>query len=209
MRQSLQQLLLRIDALSLRERIFLLLSVFVCVLALSDFLWFTPAQTAHKALLQRFVAQSAELDRLRGELSVAAVPNDPGKVAREELQSLHAHLDELNTEIAELAPKDQKAPPLEQVLQRLLLRQEGLTLLSLDTLKTTAPAVSAGAVAPAAGLTKRGLVLRVAGPYAQLVHYVQALESALPGLRWGPMELKTDKRLSELTLQVYAVGVQP
>jgi MSHA biogenesis protein MshJ len=208
MRQSFQQLLLRIDALSLRERIFLFLSVFVCVLALSDFLWFTPAQTAHKALLQRFVAQSAELDRLRGELSVAAVPNDPGKAAREDLQSLRARLDELNTEIASLAPKDQKAPPLEQVLQRLLLRQEGLTLLSLETLKTAASA-AAGAAAPAAGLTKRGLVLRVAGPYAQLVRYVQALESALPGLRWGPMELKTDKRLSELTLQVYAVGVQP
>ena len=212
MKQSFQQLLLRIDALSLRERIFLFLSVFVCVLALSDFLWFTPAQTAHKALLQRFVAQSSELDRLRSELSVAAVPNDPGKAAREELQTLRARLDELNTEIAGLAPKDQKAPPLEQVLQRLLRRQEGLTLLSLETLKTAAPAATAataGVATPAAGLTKRGLVLRVAGPYAELVRYVQALESALPGLRWGPMELKTDKRQSELTLQVYAVGVQP
>jgi MSHA biogenesis protein MshJ len=214
MKEQFQQLVQRIDALSMRERIFLFLSVLVCVLALADFVWFTPAQTAHKALLQRFAAQSAELDRLRGELGGAAVPNDPGKVAREELQAVNARLVEINTEIGGLAPSDQKAPALEQVLQRLLRRQEGLTLLSLETLKTEASgAATTTAATPAApamaGLTKRGLVLRVAGPYAELVRYVQALESALPGLRWGPMELKTDKPLNELTLQVYAVGVQP
>lgn len=210
MKQQFQQLLLRVDALSMRERIFLFMSVFVCVLALADFVWFTPAQSAHKLLLQRFVAQSAELDRLRGELSTSAVPNDPGKVAREELRTLGVRLEELNAEIAGLAPNDQKAPALEQVLQRLLRRHEGLTLLSLDTQKTETTGTSAASTgAPTAGLTKRGLTLRVAGSYAELVRYVQTLESALPGLRWGPMELKTDRQASELTLQVYAVGVQP
>ena len=205
MTQQLQLLLQRIDALSLRERIFLFLSVFVCVLAAADFVWFTPAQTAHKALLQRFAAQSSELDRLRSELAVSAVPNDPAKEARAELQELNARLAERNTELAGLAPKDQKGPALEQVLQRMLSRQEGLTLLSLDTLSPEAPGSPSAA---STGLRKRGLVLRVAGPYTGLVQYVQALETALPGLRWGPMELKTDKRVTELSLQVYAVGVQ-
>jgi MSHA biogenesis protein MshJ len=212
MKAQLQQLLQRIDALSMRERIFLFMSVFVCALALADFVWFTPAQSAHKALLKQFASQSAELDRLRGELSVSAAPNDPGKVAREELQALNARLDELNAEIAGLAPNDQKAPALEQVLQRLLRRQEGLTLLSLDTLKPEASGASAsgaGSAPAVVGLTKHGLIWRVSGPYADLVRYVQALESALPGLRWGPMELKTDKQLNELTLQVYAVGTLP
>ena len=204
MTQQLQLLLQRIDALSLRERIFLFLSVFVCVLAAADFVWFTPAQTAHKALLQRFAAQSSELDRLRSELAVSAVPNDPAKEARAELQELNARLAERNTELAGLAPKDQKGPALEQVLQRMLSRQEGLTLLSLDTLSPEAPGSPSAA---STGLRKHGLVLRVAGPYTGLVQYVQALETALPGLRWGPMELKTDKRVTELSLQVYAVGV--
>ena len=38
----------RIDNLSLRERIFLFLSILVCALALADTLWLSPAQTAHK-----------------------------------------------------------------------------------------------------------------------------------------------------------------
>jgi MSHA biogenesis protein MshJ len=212
MKQQFQQLLLRIDALSVRERIFLFVSVFVCFLALADFVWFTPAQVAHKALLQRFAAQNAELDRLRSELAVSAVPNDPGKAVREDLRTATARLEAINNDIALLLPKDQKGPALEQVLQRLLRRQEGLTLLSLDTLKSEEPAATGSNTGPAAsatGLTKHGLSLRVAGPYAELVRYVQSLESSLPGLRWGSIEFKSEKQRNELTLQVYTVGGQP
>jgi MSHA biogenesis protein MshJ len=207
MMAQLQTLMDRMDALSLRERLFLCLSVLVCVLALADFVWFTPAQSAHKLQQQRFANQGAELDRLRTELALAALPNDSGRAAREELQAVNKRLEELNTEIKSMVPADSKGPPIEQVLQRLLLRQEGLTLLSLDTLPAEA-ASAAGGVLPA-GMARRGVQLRVAGPYAALVRYVQALEVALPGLRWGSMELKADQRSSELSLLVYALGVQP
>ena len=209
MKEQWQTLLTRVDALSMRERIFLLLSVFVCVLAAADFVWFTPATVGHRQLVQRFSAQSGELDRLRNELRLSGLPTDAGKHARDDQQALADQLKQINAELAAVAPADAKGPALEAVLQRLLRRQEGLTLLSLDTVKTTA--VSAGTQATAGvlnGVTKRGLEIRVAGPYAELVRYVQALETALPGLRWGAMELKAGKRSSELTLRVYAVGVQ-
>lgn len=210
MKQHWQTLLARVDALSLRERIFLFLSVFVCVLAGADFVWFTPATAAHHHLVERFSAQSAELDRLRGELRTAGAPNEPAKVAREELDSNKERLQELNDAIRALAPQEQKGPALEAVLQRLLRSQDGLTLLSLDTLKPEAPATNGAAATnpQPTGMSKRGLEFRVKGPYAGLVRYVQALETALPGLRWGAMELRTDKRSSELSLRVYAVGVQ-
>jgi MSHA biogenesis protein MshJ len=206
MNQKLDQLLERIDALSTRERLFLFISVFVCVLALADFSAFTPAQTAHKLLVQRFTAQSAELNRLRAELVTSGVPADPGKSVRHELDEVQTQWEAVNSEIAALAPKDPKGPALELVLQRLLHRQEGLVLLSLDTLKPEADG-AAGAVPPGS-LTKRGLLLKVVGPYADLVRYVQALEATLPGLRWGAMELQADKRGTVLSLQVYALGVQ-
>lgn len=206
-----QQLLERMDALSLRERVFLCLSVLVCVLAVADFVWFTPAQTAHKQLVQRFASQSAELERLRNELRLAGVPSDLGRTAREELQLDKQRLQELNAEIAAVAPSDAKGPPLAQLLQQLLRRQPGLTLVSLDTLKPSAGSTERTdpAAALPQGVSRQGLVLKVAGPYADLVRYVQALEAALPGLRWGPMELRSDQRSSELSLQVYALGARP
>lgn len=215
MNQQWQMLLARVDALSLRERVFLFLSVFVCVLAAADFIWFTPATVAHHQLLARFSAQNAELNRLRNELRVSGTPSDPGKEARESLQDAQAHVQEINAQIKALAPADAKGPALELVLQRLLRRQEGLTLISLDTLKSDTLTAGVGAVnadlvraAAATGVTKRGLEIKVAGPYGELVKYVQALESALPGLRWGALELKSDKRSNELTLRVYAIEVQ-
>ena len=59
------------------------------------------------------------------------------------------------------------------------------------------------------GLTKRGLELRVAGPYAELNRYVKTLEAALPSLRWGVLTVKKGPQTAELTLQVFVVGVQP
>lgn len=210
MMEQWQTLLARVDALSMRERIFLLLSVFVCVLAAADFIWFTPATVGHRLLVQRFSAQSGELDRLRSELRLSGLPTDAGKQARDDKQALADRLQEINAELANAAPTDAKGPALESVLQRLLRRQEGLTLLSLETVnQATAPAQAGAAnTGLPAGMSKRGLEIRIAGPYAELVRYVQALETALPGLRWGNMELKADKRVSELTLRVYAVGVQ-
>lgn len=207
MKEQWRTLLERVDALSLRERLFLFLSIFVCVLAAADFIWFTPATAGHRLLIQRFAAQSGELDRLRSELRLAGVRVDPSRQVRDDLQALHKEIEVLDAELTKAAPSGQKGPALEAVLQRLLRRQEGLTLLSLDTVKAEVGA-SAGAGLPP-GMTKRGLEIRVAGPYAELVRYVQALETTLPGLRWGAMELKSEKRGSnELTLRVYAVGVQ-
>lgn len=210
MKAQWEKLLERIDALSLRERVFLFLSCIACALALADVLWMSPAQTSHRQLTQRFASQSAELDRLRSELRTVAQPVDPSRVVRDDIAAATSRLAALNTEIQALVPMAQHGPALEQVLVQLLRRQEGLVLMALSTEKPEQAVAAAGAasVSPA-GVTKRGLELRVAGPYPELVRYVKTLESALPALRWGKMQLKGDRQPPELTLQVYVVGVQP
>ncbi len=206
MKKQWLQLLERIDALTLRERVFLFISVIACALALADVLWLSPAQMAYKQLTQRFATQTSELDRLRGELRTSARPVDPAKAVREDIAAASARLDAVNADIKALVPLDKNGPALEQVLVQLLRRHEGLTLQGLSTLKAEA-APATGAVLT--GLTKRGLELRVTGPYPELMRYVKTLETAMPTLRWGALMLKSDKQPPELKLQVYVVGVQP
>ena len=201
----------RIDALSLRERVFLFVSLIALVLALADVLWLSPAQTAYKQLAQRFASQSSELDRLRAELRSVAQPIDPAKAVRDDILAASGHLDALNKEIETLLPLAQNGPALEQVLVQFLRRQDGLVLLGLTMAKpesAAAPGGVPGAVA-SAGLIKKGMELRISGPYVELVRYVKTLEGALPALRWGAMQLKSEKQPPELSLQVYVVGVQP
>jgi len=209
----------RIDALSLRERGFLFVSVIAVCLALADALVLSPAQIALKQVRQRATAQTADLARLRDELRLMAQPVDASKVVRDEIAGFEAQLQAVNADIQVRVPTADIGPALEKVLVQFLRRQEGLTLVRMGTVGEAAGAASSatapaapGAAATAAsplGLVKRGLELTVSGPYAELVRYVNALETALPSLRWGMLQLKSDKQPPELTLQVYVVGVAP
>ncbi len=208
MKQWWLQLAARIDALSLRERAILFATVIVGALALADVVWLTPAQNAHQLTLQQFDTQKTELIRLRTELQATAHTEDPSQAVRAEIAAADARLAQINEDIHAAAPAADKGPQLEEVLLQFLRRQEGLTLLGTGTLKqdATGPATT-GAVT--AGVSKRGMELRVSGAYGELIRYLKTLETALPRLRWGQLQLKSDTQPPELSLQVYVVGVQP
>jgi MSHA biogenesis protein MshJ len=208
----------KVDALSLRERIFLFLSVLACCLAIADTLWLTPTQAANKVLVQQFAAQNAELGRLRDELRVLAMPEDPAKAVRDDIAAAGKRMEAINNELQTLLPQTNDTAVLEQVLMQFLRKQPGLTLVGVNTMSadsgaaagsTTAGANPAGTATLPAGLTRKGLELRVSGSYAELMQYVQTLEGALPSLRWGSLVLKSETQPPVLTLQVHVLGVQP
>ena len=221
MKAQWEKLAARINALSERERIILFLSVVVALLAIGDALWLTPAIKAQKELVEKFGAQAAELDTLRVELVQIGHTVNPNQQARDDLAAVQKQLDQTSEDIGALLPEAPSGPALERVLVEFLRKQEGLTLLGAGTLKEEAPALSSAAGATGATnstnsasakpvsltLTRRGMELRVAGPYAALTRYLKSLETALPQLRWGPMQLKSDKNPPELTLTVYVLGV--
>jgi MSHA biogenesis protein MshJ len=213
MKKQWQQLALRIDAMQLRERVFLFLAIIICCMALADTLWLTPAQVAHKQATQRFAAQGTELKRLRDELKAAAQPVDASKAVRDDIAAANLRLDAINQEIRAVAPLAQGGPAIEQALVQFLRRQDGLTLLRTGTIQNDVVSTASAAAPPAAGaqpvLSRRGLELSVSGSYADLVRYVRTLETALPSLRWGTLQLKTTKQSPEMTLQVFVVGVPP
>ena len=195
----------RIDALSLRERAFLFVSIIACGLALADVVWLSPAQLAHRQLIQRFDRQSVELQRARDELKTLALPVDATQAVNAELAALQARLERANQNIEDVMPLATQAAPLAQALIHFLRRHEGLTLVRTAAAAPDAPGIGA----PMAGLTRQGVELTVSGPYVELMRYVQSLENALPQVRWGAMKLKGEKQTVDLTLQVFLVGVPP
>lgn len=198
----------RINGLSLRERLFLFVSVLVVILAVADVLWLSPAQADYKQVRQRFATQSAEVGRLRAELASVSRPVDASADLRASLAQSQARLASLREEIAAAAPGAASgSEALEQVLVQFLKRRPGLRLVSSGTMTSEAGAAE---VAPVPGIQRRGLELKVAGPYSELRRYVQSLEQSLPHLRWGRMQLVVvDGQAPELTLRVYVLEVQP
>lgn len=195
----------RIDALSLRERAFLFLTLIVLSMLLADMLWLAPVQALHQQVTQRFAAQDAELQRLRDELKNSSAETGPGQQVREELAQVRERLAAVNQEIAQMPVAKVDETPLTKVLVHFLRRHEGLVLVRTATL---APESRAGQGATP-GMTRQGLELTVAGPYHELTRYVQTLERALPALRWGTMKMNSDRLSAQLTLQVWLLGGTP
>ena len=112
----------RIDALSLRERTFLFLSLLACCLALADVLWLSPAQVAHKQLSLRVASDGLELQKLREELRLTAPVTESAKLARQELSRLEVQINQVNRDIEAATSLSGTGTPLKEVLVHFLRR---------------------------------------------------------------------------------------
>ncbi|MBP6008278.1 MAG: type II secretion system protein M [Rhodoferax sp.] len=211
MNKYLETLTARLDALSLRERIFLFLSVLVVCAAVLDALWLSPAQTQHKQLMLRFDKQSQELNRLREVVRASSQTGASAAGSQGTLVQLQAEIDQTELAVHRLLPPPEAAP-LVQAMSHLLRRYPGLTLV-----KTTALAAGTSLTSAAAskdlpsGLKRQGMEVTVAGNYADLTRFVSTIEAAMPYVRWGLMTLKTtdDQTAPQLTLQLFLLTEVP
>ncbi len=81
-----------LDALNLRERVFLFLAVMVVCAALVDSLWVSPARQQHQLVRQKFDAHAAEMRQLQDDLRLQALQPSAARQAREELARIRTHL---------------------------------------------------------------------------------------------------------------------
>lgn len=221
----------RIDALSLRERAILLLSIAAVLAALFDTLVLSPLSARTRQRGEEEAQQARELTQLREQyVAVSRSSSDPASQLGRQLEAARverARLDEALRQAASLHAGE----GLSAVLQRVLGQQPGLVLerltllddapVALPTGGTAAPA-SAPTLAPAAiaqrpgpqampGLSWQGVELQVQGSYPDLQRYVQALERELPGLRWGEMRLSAPGPgdAPRLVAQLFLLKAQP
>lgn len=203
----------RVDAMSLRERIFLFAALIAGCMALADTLWLSPAQTQYQKLTRQFDTQNTELQRTRNELRSVIHPADAANGVRDEIATVMSRIASANRTIKDVSPSTTRETPLAQVLVHVLRRQQGLTLLHVSTLAPqaalTASTGAASATLPSGWLTRQGVELTVSGSYPELTRYLEMLENVLPYLRWGPMTLKSEKLPPELTLQLFLVELKP
>lgn len=211
----------RIDALSLRERAILFLSIAAVLAALFDTLVLSPISARSKARADAQAQQAAEVAQLREQFVAASRnANDPAGQLRHQLDAAQAERTRLDAELRK-AGSTSGGEGLSAVLQRLLAQQPGLVLerlALLDDLPVTAPRAASAASAPAPavlpnmpGMSWQGVELQVLGRYGDIQRYVQALERELPGLRWGDMHLSASgtHEPPRLRAQLFLLKVQP
>ncbi|CAD5370289.1 conserved hypothetical protein [Rubrivivax sp. A210] len=197
-----QQQALRIDARTLRERVFIFLSAALVLVAAADALLLTPLFSDQKQLRAQMQAQTAELATLRA--AAAASGPDAGSPRGRLQAALRAAREErvrTDAAIAQAQAGQQPTQALADLVERALRRHERLALVHL---KLAVPRP----LAPGSAVVLQGVELSVAGRYPDLLAYLAALEQALPALRWGELSL-VEGTPPTLTVQIHTLGGSP
>ncbi|MDI6747977.1 MAG: hypothetical protein QMD17_12625 [Rhodocyclaceae bacterium] len=201
-----------------REKYMVIGALAVAILFGGFSYWIEPGQQQTAGLKKTLAQQQTEQEQLSVQLAGLKSQNiDPDAANRTQLLLLR---DQLTATERDLKAFDRtlvapaQAPAL---LQTLLARHRGLTLVSLKTLSPQPlidPPTAREGEKPAAdsmpggNIYKHGVEIRLAGNYQDLLAYVSELESSRQKLLWGNMRLAVKKHpVSELTLIVYTLSL--
>jgi MSHA biogenesis protein MshJ len=220
MKKRLQNIAKKIDAMSLRERA-LLFGAGVAVLGfLFNVLFWSPLvaeQTKLQSRIREDQQKTAEME-VQIMQKVAAIKNDPDAVAKRRLAELQQKLQQTRLSMSEMQKGLVSPDKMAEVLEGILKRQESLRLISLksttpEVLNQSAPEAKTPAKAAAeprssVGVVyKHGVELVVQGSYADIVNYLQALESMPWQLFWGRAVVTSEQYpRATVTLTLYTLA---
>lgn len=211
----------RFAALQPREKTLVIVAVAVAVLFGGYSVWIEPGMLQSERLKKSLAQQQAEQAQLQEQVAALAVRNsDPDSANRAELQRLREAVAATEREIGAFG--NTLVPPqrIPALLQTLLTRHRGLTLVSMTTLPPRPlielpPAGKEGAkppedhvALPGGNLYKHGIEIKLAGGYQDLLAYVAELDASPQKLLRGGLSLVVKQHpVSELTLTIYTLSL--
>jgi MSHA biogenesis protein MshJ len=215
----------RFAALQPREKHMVIGAVVVAIVFGGFTLWVEPAQLQKARLGKTLVQQQNEQAQLRAQVdALAAQAGDPDAGNRVLLAQVQKQLAGVESEIRDFDQALVNPAQAPVLLQTLLGRHRGLSLVSLNTLprqalitppqtdgKDDRPRSAAAAAAPAmpgGNIYKHGIEIKVAGGYHDLLAYVTELEQSPQRLMRGAMSLTANYPTSVLTLTVYTLSLE-
>jgi len=209
----------RYDALALRERWLVAVSVLAAIGVMGYGGLIDPALKRARAAELRTLEQQTQLASLRARgTDVRASLESRDAAALAELASLRNQLSELSGRLVvmerTLVPPQRMAGLLEDMIGR-----TGLALISLRTLPVVSLEVGKARAdeslkagqkpsADTAGLFKHGIEIKLEGSYRDLVVYLERLEQSKLKLLWSSVTLSAEKHPKlVLTLTVYTLSL--
>ncbi len=214
----------RFAALQQREKTLIVAALAVAILFGGYSLWIEPGMLQAERLKKTLAQQQAEQTQLQEQVAALAARNgDPDSANRAALHKLRAEVAATEGEIGAFG--NTLVPPqrIPALLQTLLARHRGLTLVSLATLpplpllelpasdksgKPGATPAEEAAPLPEGNLYKHGIEIKLAGGYQDLLAYVAELDASPQRLLRGGMRLVVRQHpVSELTLTIYTLSL--
>jgi MSHA biogenesis protein MshJ len=229
MKQYWQQTVLKIDALTLRERVIIFAMVAILLIVLINAMLIDPQFAKQKRLSSQVQADQEKIGLIQTEIRQAlAAQSDPDSSGRERLKSLRYEAGQMQTALLDMQ-KGLVSPDKMTVLLEDIMRRDGkLRMLSLKTLpvSTLAASISADgntADKTAAAIPKNkaesasatgsvvythGVEIVVQGGYLEMLDYITRLENMPWQLFWGKAKLNVEEYpKASLTLTLFTLSL--
>lgn len=212
----------RVDAMSLRERIMMLLAASALAYSVLDTFVVSPPLARIRFTEQEVKQRQTDVRSMAEHLRTMtqARAKDPDEANRRKLKEVSERLALVDRELEEqsrvlIAPERMRG-----ILQHVLASRAGLQLVELKTLPQVALGLSPGIakmpsggppnadVAPQAVLYKHGFELTLRGGYLDLLGYLRGLEAMPERLYWDKLQLSVGKHpVATMTLTIYTVSM--
>lgn len=230
MKPHWKKLLIRLDALNLRERALVFSSVTLVVVFLLNVVLIDPVYRKQKTLSDRMKQEQAEIAKIQAEIQgkVRAQSEHPDKANQEKLKKLQQEMETLRADLSSmqknLVPPEKMTAMLEDILKRNgKLRLVSLKNLPQVNLNTFDPKKAGGAAEKAAttsatkaaekamesgAIYQHAVEIVVYGNYVDVMNYLTALESLRWQLYWSKANFQIDSYPNgTLSLTVYTLSL--
>jgi MSHA biogenesis protein MshJ len=235
MKQQWQRIVLKIDALSLRERVIIFGMATLILITLFNTAFLDPQFAQQKQISQRIKQDQASIAGVQTQIQqlTLAQEADPDRAAKERLQYLTMEAESLHAALRAMQKGLVTPDRMSALLEDILKQNSGLRLVSLKTLsasslldetgreeKLTKNPVSSvkdkneqkpkGAVedrSVADTVYKHGVEIVVQGGYLDIMTYLAQLEAMPWHLFWHQAKLNVDYPKATLTLTLFTLSL--
>jgi len=204
-----RDLLDRIDALSLRERVLVLLAALALIAVLWDGLLMRPIDRSRARIEPEVRSLRAEVERLDHAITELADQRgrDPNATLVAQVQQERGGIADLDRQLGGLTSGLIAPEQMVQVLDQVLDRTKPLRLIALRSL----PAEPLASLVPGEVLPsqvfRHGVEIELDGTYLDLVAYLRALDQLQWRFYWQTLELDvTDHPHLRVKLTAYTLG---
>lgn len=196
LRARMQQLAERVDALSLRERALVFVSVMALTYLLALNVLFAPLRAEHKRLEESVRTRSGQVETINRQVQVLleGAGADVEAPHRQKLAALERELEELDRRLEAVTGGTVSPREMARLLEQMLARNRRLELVSIESL----PPVRAvegqdSADAKLAMVYRHAVRLEFRGRYFDIVEYLKSLEALPWKVYWGEIALETER----------------
>lgn len=198
----------RIDAMSLRERALIFITLLAALYFLAVNVLFGPMNAEKERLQQQVNQKRQETQTLEAQIqALLAAGDDTAK--RNKLAALQENLKTMDAELVRVTAGLVPPKEMARLIEQMLLKNRGLQVMKMESLPATPllEASTASGVVSGTMVYKHGMQIELKGGYLDILRYLKSLEALPWKVFWGKVTLKTEKYPdSRVSLLVYTLS---